>query len=263
MRVLALLIFVVASAFAQGVQPVPPLAAHVTDQTGTLDAIQLKGLEERLAAFEKEKGTQIAVLMVATTQPEDDASYANRVANAWKIGRKAVGDGVLIVVAKDDRKVRIEVAKSLEGAIPDLAAKRIIDDAMLPSFRNGDFAAGLRAGIDQLTARISGEALPAPPQPKARQGTRAGFDWVDLAVFLFFGVMIGGRILRAMLGRVFGSLATGVGAGAIALMVTSSLVLSVAAAFLALAYTLLAGGLGLAAPRRGGWVGPGPPASSV
>ncbi len=104
-------------------QPVPALTAHVIDQTGTLDAIQLKGLEDKLMAFEQAKGTQIAILMVATTQPEDIASYANRVGNAWKIGRKGVGDGVLVVVAKNDRKIRIEVAKTLEGAMPDLAAK--------------------------------------------------------------------------------------------------------------------------------------------
>jgi uncharacterized protein len=108
MRVFALLLaFLFSGAFAQNVQPVPALASHVTDQTGTLDAIQLKGLEDKLTAFEQAKGTQIAVLMVATTHPEDDASYANRVANSWKIGRKGVGDGVLVIVAKDDHKVRI------------------------------------------------------------------------------------------------------------------------------------------------------------
>src|SRR4051794_20556832 len=181
----ALLLFMFGGACAQDVQPTPPLTAHVIDQTGTLDAIQLKGLEDKLMAFEQAKGAQIAILMVATTQPEDDASFANRVGNAWKIGRKGVGDGVLVVVAKDDRKVRVEVAKTLEGAIPDLAAKQIIDDAMIPKFRQGDFAGGLRAGIDQLIARINGEALPAPTQPKAarQHAGRAGFDWTDLAIF--------------------------------------------------------------------------------
>src|SRR5205809_7387290 len=110
---LALLLCAFGAARAQNVQPVPPLTAHVIDKTGTLDAIQLKGLEDKLAAFEQSKGTQIAILMVATTQPEDDASFANRVGNAWKIGRKGVGDGLLVVVAKDDHKVRIEVAKAL------------------------------------------------------------------------------------------------------------------------------------------------------
>jgi uncharacterized protein len=258
MRVLALILALfLAPGFAQNVQPVPALTARVIDQTGTLDAIQLRGLEEKLETFEKSKGTQVAVLMLPTTHPEDDASYANRVANAWKIGRKGVGDGVLFVVAKDDRKVRIEVAKTLEGAIPDLAAKRIIDEAMLPKFRSGDFAGGLQAGVDQVIARINGEALPAPPprESRVRQASDAGFDWVDLAIFLFFGVMIGGRIVRAMFGRVFGSLLTGVGAGTIALFVTSSIFISAAAAFIALMYTLLAGGLGMVSPRRGGWGG--------
>lgn len=254
--VLCVLALMSAWAAAQNVQPVPPLTARVIDQTGTLDAIQLAGLEEKLAAFEKAKGTQVAVLMVATTQPEDDASYANRVANAWKIGRKGVGDGLLVVVAKDDRKVRVEVAKSLEGAIPDLAAQRIIEEAMVPKFRSGDFAGGLHAGLDRLMARITGEALPAArPDSHAKQGARDGFDWVDLAVFLFFGVMVGGRVVRAIFGRTLGSLLTGAGAGAVALLVTSSLFIAAVAAFIALVYTLLAGGLGVGLPRRGGWGG--------
>src|SRR3569832_56500 len=135
------------AAFAQSVLPIPPLTGHVIDQTGTLDAIEAKGLDDKLAAFEQAKGTQMVVLMVATTKPEDDASYANRVANAWKTGRKGVGDGILIVVAKDDHKVRIEVAKALEGAVPDLAAKQVIDDAMTPRFKAGDFAGGFRVGV--------------------------------------------------------------------------------------------------------------------
>ena len=131
------------AAQAQGVLPVPLLTARVIDTTGTLDAIQLKGLDDKLAAFEREKGTQIAFLLVPTTQPEDIGSYANRVANDWKIGRKGVGDGVLLVVAKNDRKVRIEVAKTLEGAVPDLAARQIIDSAITPNFRKDDYAGGL------------------------------------------------------------------------------------------------------------------------
>jgi uncharacterized protein len=246
-----------ALAHAQILQPVPQLTAHVIDQTGTLDAIQLKGLEDKLMAFEQSKGTQIAILMVATTQPEDDASFANRVGNAWKIGRKGVGDGVLIVVAKDDHKVRVEVAKTLEGAIPDLAAKRIIDEAMLPKFRQGDFAGGLQAGADQLIARINGEPLPAPTQPERRAPQHSaglGFDWGDLAVFLFIGVPIVGGILRSMLGRPLGSLVTGAGAGWIAMLVTSSFIVAVIAAIIALIFTLVSG-FGM---RRGGWIGAAP-----
>lgn len=241
---------------AQDVQPVPPLTAHVIDQTGTLDAIQLKGLEDKLMAFEQAKGTQIAILMVATTQPEDDASFANRVGNAWKIGRKGVGDGVLIVVAKDDRKVRIEVAKALEGAVPDLAAQQIIDQAMVPRFRQGDFAGGLQGGVDQLIARINGEPLPAPAQ-RERAPQRAGglgFDWGDLAIFLFIAVPVAGSILRGIFGRPLGSVLTGGGVGAIAWLVTSSVLVAGIAGLLALLFTLVAG-FGV---RRGPWIGGGP-----
>jgi uncharacterized protein len=243
-------------AYAQDLKPIPALTAHVIDQTGTLDAIQAKGLDDKLLAFEQAKGTQIAVLMVATTQPEDIASYANRVGNAWKIGRKDVGDGVLVVVAKDDRKIRIEVAKALEGAIPDLAAKHIIDEAITPEFRKGDYAAGLRAGIDQLIARISGEALPAPAQPKAGgKGGVMGFDWMDMAIFLFFAVPIAGGVLRGMFGRKLGSFFTGAGVGAVALLITSSIFVAAIAAFVALLFTMLSGGMGLPTGRRGGWGG--------
>ncbi|ROZ79225.1 YgcG family protein [Ramlibacter sp. WS9] len=250
---------------AQDLKPIPALSAHVVDQTGTLDAIQAKGLDDKLMAFEQAKGTQIAVLMVATTQPEDIASYANRVGNAWKIGRKGVGDGVLVVVAKDDRKIRIEVAKTLEGAIPDLAAKHIIDEAITPEFRKGDYAAGLRAGVDQLIARINGEALPAPALPKSKSTAKTGgmgFDWMDMAIFLFFAVPIGGSVLRGMFGRKLGSFFTGAGVGAVALFITSSLLVAGIAAFVALLFTILSGSMGLPTGRRGGfgggpWIGGG------
>jgi len=230
-------------AAAQDVLPVPELTARVIDQTGTLDAIQRKGLEDKLAAFEQKKGTQIVMLLVPTTQPEDIASYANRVGNAWKIGRKEVGDGILVIVAKDDRKVRIEVAKTLEGAVPDLAAKQIIDDAITPRFRQGDFAGGLQAAADQLIARISGEPLPAPAPPRANahpQGA-GGFDWFDLAIFLFIGVPIAGAMLRGMLGRKLGSLVTGGGAGFLALLFTSSIVVAAIAGIVALLWSLVTG----------------------
>lgn len=252
-----LLLFWLGPAGAQNVLPVPPLTAHVIDQTGTLDPIQVKGLEDKLLAFEKSKGTQIAILMVATTQPEDIASYANRVGNVWKIGRREVGDGVLLVVAKDDRKVRIEVAKTLEGAIPDLAAKQIIDEAITPNFRKGDFAAGLQAAVDRLMARITGEALPEPKAESDRRRAGEGFDWMDTAVFLFFAVPILGAMLRGVLGRKLGSLATGGGIGAIAMMLTSSLVIAGVAGLAALLFSLLSGGLGssLGSRRHSGWGG--------
>ena len=254
-RLIAWLVLVctcLTGAFAQSLQPIPPLTAHVVDQTNTFDAIELKGLDEKLLEYEKRKGTQIAVLMVASAQPEDIASFANRAANSWKIGRKGVGDGVLIVVAKDDHKVRIEVAKTLEGAIPDLAAKNIIDDVITPNFKKGDFAGGLRLATDQLIARIEGEALPDPKQPKANAGglgALGNIDWTTAAMFIFIGVPVVGGILKGMFGRTFGSLATGAGVGTIALLVTSSLFMAGIAAFIALLVALLTGG-GMG--RRGG-----------
>lgn len=249
---------------AQGVLPVPELKARVVDQTGTLDAIQRQGLEDKLAAFEQKKGTQIVMLLVPTTQPEDIASYANRIANAWKIGRREVGDGVLVVVAKNDRKVRIEVAKTLEGAVPDLAARRITDDAITPRFREGDFAGGLQAAADQLMARISGEGLPEPPQGGTRTPSAdAGIDWFDLAIFLFFAVPIAGAILRGVFGAKLGPLLTGGGTGLVALAVTSSVVLAVIAGMVALVVALASGsfGTGLGRHSRGGrhgpWIGGG------
>lgn len=228
---------------AQGVLPVPALTARVIDTTGTLDAIQLKGLDDKLAAFERDKGTQIAFLLVPSTLPEDISSYANRVANDWKIGRKGVGDGVLLVVAKNDRKVRIEVAKTLEGAVPDLAARQIIEQAITPNFRKDDYAAGLQAAAEMLIARINGEALPAPPAAKAQRNQGGGFDWMDLAIFLFIAVPVGGAVVRRILGRKIGSLAVGGGVGAIAMAITSSIAVAGVAGVVALLYTLLSGGM--------------------
>ncbi|MFV0681463.1 TPM domain-containing protein [Ottowia sp.] len=164
------------NAAAQSVLPVPALTGQVIDQTGTLDTAQIAQLEATLATLERDKGAQLVVLMVPTTVPEDIASYANRVGNAWKIGRDGVGDGVILLVALKDRRVRIEVAKTLEGAIPDIAARHIIDEAIKPRFRAGDFAGGITAAVDQLNARIRGEALPPLWPSKHRQPVQ----WVFL-----------------------------------------------------------------------------------
>ncbi len=228
------------AATAQTVQPVPALTARVMDSTGTLDAARLQALEAKLAAFEQRRGAQVVVLMVPTTQPEDIAAYAQRVGDSWKIGRKSVGDGLLLVVAKNDRKVRIETTKALEGAIPDLAAKQIIDEAITPRFKQGDFAGGLDAATDQIMARISGENLPAPAAPPGTAPTAGhGFDWTDLAVFLFFAVPIGGRVLAAIFGRKLGSVATGGAVGVLAWIFTSSLLVAGLAAVAGLVFALV------------------------
>ncbi|HMN22652.1 MAG TPA: TPM domain-containing protein [Ottowia sp.] len=240
---------------AQGLQPVPALTAHVIDTTGTLDAAQSAALEAKLATLEREKGAQLVLLMVPTTAPEDIAAYANRVGNTWKIGRAGVGDGLLVLVAKNDRRVRIEVAKTLEGAVPDIAASHIIDEAMTPFFRQGDFAAGLDAAVDQLSARIRGEPLPPVQQPRA-QGAR--FDPVDLMVFLFIGLPIISTIARAVFGNKLGSLLTGAGVGTLAYILTASLVLALVAAVFGLVFALLGGRRPPLGPPGAGGRGRGP-----
>ncbi|CAN7411034.1 TPM domain-containing protein [Polaromonas sp. LjRoot131] len=245
------------AAWAQGgVQAVPALTAHVMDSTGTLDAAQREALEAKLTAFEQSRGAQIVFLIVPTTQPEDIAAYAQRVGDSWKIGRKGIGDGLLLVVAKNDRKVRIETTKALEGAIPDLAARQVIDTAVTPRFKQGDFAGGLTAAADQLIARISGENLPAPEQGGSGN---EGFEWTDLAVFLFFAVPIGGRIAAMVLGRKFGSLATGGVVGVLAWIFTSSLIVAGLAVLVGTVFALVAslGALGSGGRSSGGWTSGG------
>lgn len=246
-RALAALFFAAFSlptAWAQALREIPALTAHAIDQTGTLSTAQLQALEAQLAGIERQQGAQVVVLMVPTTAPEDIAAFANRVGNQWKIGRKGVGDGVLVIVAKDDRKMRIEVAKALEGAIPDIAAARIIDQAMRPRFREGDFAGGLGAAVEQLRARIANEALPTPQgsPPGGAAASQAGFDWTDLAVFLFFGVMVVGPIVRMLFGRPLGSLVMGGGVGVLAFLLTASIAVALGAGVLALLYTGLFSG---------------------
>jgi uncharacterized protein len=242
---------------AQSLLPVPALTGHVIDTSGTLSVEQQQALEAKLASFEAASGSQVVVLVVPTTQPEDIASYANRVASSWKIGRKEVGDGLLLIVAKDDRKLRIEVARSLEGAVPDLAAKRVIDQAISPRFKQGDFAGGLDAGVEQLMALVRGEALPAPePATAPRQ---AGFQWMDLAVFLFFAVAVGGSMARRLLGNKLGAVLTGGVASVVAMVVTASLLIAILAGLAGLVFTLLSSLNPVRSGRHGGgpWGGMG------
>ncbi len=219
-----------AGAWAQDLLPVPTLTARVIDQTQTLAEPERADLEAKLAAFEQRKGSQMVVLMVPTTQPEDIASYANRVGNAWKIGRKDVGDGILVIVAKNDRKMRIEVAKTLEGAVPDLAAIRIIDEEMKPRFRNNDFAGGLNAAVARLIGLVDGEALPAPSSG-SDESAGDGIDWENLAIFLFVGVFVAAPIVRSIVGKKLGSVVMGGGIGVIAFFITTSIVIAVLAGF--------------------------------
>ncbi len=218
----------------QGLQPIPELNARVIDQTGTLDAASKAALEARLAAFEQERGSQVVVVMVPTTAPEDIADYTQRLGDAWKIGRREVGDGVLFVIAKDDRRLRIATAKALEGAIPDLMARRILDQAVTPAFRQGDYAGGIQAGVDQILARINGENLPLPGE-RGAGGTGGGLeDWTDLLVFMVFAVPFISLVLRQTFGNKLGTLLTGVGAGGLAWVITSVLWIAIGAGLVGL-----------------------------
>lgn len=193
--------------------PIPALKTRVTDLTQTLSGEQQSLLEARLAAFEQQKGSQIAVLIVPTTQPEAIEQYSIRVVDAWKLGREKEDDGVLLLVAKNDRKLRIEVGRGLEGAIPDIYAKRIISEIISPKLKQGDFVGGINAGVDKLIALVNGEALPAPQsQPALLDGL------MQMWPLLFFGVIALGMFLRSIFGDFIGSGLNGALFGGLALV---------------------------------------------
>ena len=249
---LAALLWFATAAHAQDTLPVPPLSARVIDQTGTLTEAQTTALVQKLALIETQRGAQVVVLIVPTTQPEDIAAYGQRVADSWKVGRRDIGDGLVIVVAKNDRRINIEVAKTLEGPIPDVLAGRIINEQIKPAFRSGDYAGGLNAAIDRLDKAIAGEALPAPTRQggsKVNRGALGGFDIQDLAIFLFVGVPIAGALLTGVFGRKFGSVLTGGAVGGIAWFLTTSLLVAGGAGLVAL---FLVGVMGMGGGMLGG-----------
>jgi uncharacterized protein len=186
---------------------VPPLKARVTDLTGTLSASQRAGLEESLRAFEALKGSQIAILIVPTTEPETIEQYAIRVAEQWKLGRKGVDDGALLLVAKNDRALRIEVGYGLEGVLPDAITKRVIEEIIVPRFREGDFHGGLQAGTQRLIRLIEGEPLPPPKQDwrsaddnQVSQGLLAFALASVFALPALFGPLIAAVLASGMVG---------------------------------------------------------------
>jgi uncharacterized protein len=237
---------------------VPPLTGRVVDQTGTLSAGDVAALTQTLKALELRKGSQIAVLIVPTTEPETIEQYSIRVAEAWKIGRKKVDDGALLVVAKNDRKLRIEVGYGLEGALNDVTSKRIIDEIITPKFKSGDFAGGISAGVERIIGVIDGEPLPPPPPRPQRQG-----DNSDLTQFLnpfnpftIIIVLVLGGVFRSVFGRLFGSIATGGLIGIVAWFIFGSLILSGIAGVIASIFTMFSDSITAATPRgRGGWSG--------
>lgn len=241
-------------AAAQDLRPIPRLEARVTDLTGTLTAEQQAALDEKLRAFEARKGSQLAVLIVPTTTPEEIEQYSIRVVDAWKLGREEIDDGALLLVAKDDRRLRIEVGYGLEGALPDAIANRITDETIAPLFKQGDYFGGISAGVEQMIRVIDGEELPAPD--RRWQGGEP--DIVGLLPILLVVVLIGSTVLRSIFGRPLGAAITGAGVGALAFMVSQALGIAIFAGFIAFLFALL-GGMGTrgwsSGARRGGWGG--------
>jgi uncharacterized protein len=240
------------AAGAQDLQPIPKLATRVTDLTGTLTAGQQTALEQKLSAFESAKGAQLAVLIVPTTQPEEIEPYSIRVVDAWKLGRKGVDDGALLIVAKDDHKVRIEVGRGLEGVLTDALSNRILDETVKPAFRQGNFYGGIDAGLEQMMKLVSGESLP-PPERQWQPGRRGHGS--GLVLPLLFAVFAGSAVLRGLFGRTLGSALTGAGAGLLVWIAGYALALAGLAAIGAFLFTLLGGLGGRSGWSSGGWGG--------
>ncbi|MEO5574465.1 MAG: YgcG family protein [Gammaproteobacteria bacterium] len=237
---------------------VPPLTARVTDLTGTLSAQQKASLEQTLQTFEAAKGSQIAVLMVPTTEPETVEQYALRVAEQWKLGRKGVDDGVLLLIAKDDRAMRIEVGYGLEGALNDATAKRIIAEIITPHFKQNDFFTGIQAGVQALINVAQGEALPAPVARASSNAAKNDTSIGQLLPLAFLLAFIVAPILRGVIGRFPASVATGALASGLIWLFMGSLFFAVVIGILALIFSLFGGmGPGVGGMGRGGSYGGG------
>ncbi len=238
-----------AAAWAGAEVAVPPLKSRVTDLASTLSQDQRAALEQKLAALEARKGSQVAVLLVPTTQPETVEQYAIRVFDQWKLGRKGVDDGVLLLIAKNDRKLRIEVGRGLEGAIPDAFAKRIIDEEITPRFKQGDFHGGISAGVDRIVKLVDGEPMPPPAKQPARQSPSPISDWSGEALFYgLFALLVLAGLLKSLLGRLLGSGVTGI-ASSILIYLLAGLGFALIAGILIFVISLLLGGTS----RVSGW----------
>lgn len=256
-RVFLLALFVGWAGVALALVAVPPLTDRVVDQTGSLSAGDVAALTQTLKDLETRKGSQIAVLMVPTTDGEAIEPFALRVAEAWKIGRRKIDDGALLVIAKDDRRLRIEVGYGLEGALTDATTKRIIDEDITPKFKAGDFGGGVKAGVDRMVKVVDGEKLPEPEPPHWQDSQ---FDPEALFnPFIIIPAIIFGGLLRSMLGRLLGSVAAGGLTALIAWFIVGSLLAAVIVGVLASLFVLISDGIVSAGPGRrggmGGWPG--------
>jgi uncharacterized protein len=255
MRLLIVLALLCGSALneaaAQSLQAIPKLEARVTDLTGTLTAGQQAELEQKLRDFESRKGVQIAVLVVPTTQPEEIEQFSIRVAEAWKLGRKTVDDGVLLIVAKNDHTLRIENGNGLEGVLTDAISNRIIEDTMVPLLRQGQFFQAISAGTDQIMKLVDGEPLPPPDRTWQHQRPQQ-WNFLPFAIFAF---LIGSAVLRSIFGRVAGSVLSGGGIGVLVFILTQTLTLAIGAGVISLFLGLLGVGSGWSSGGYGGFGG--------
>ena len=257
--IVALLAALAAAAVARAEIPVPKLESRVTDLTNALTAEQRQALETRLAEFEARKGAQIAVLIVPTTQPETIEQYARRVLDEWKLGRKGIDDGALLLIAMQDRKLRIETQYGLEGPLPDATAKRIVDTIIVPRFKQKDYYGGISAGIERMIAVVDGEPL---PEPAAKMAPKGGGGDVDIGALLMIGfalVFVVGAVLRRMMGRVGGAAVTAGIGGGISWLMIGSLIAAGGVALLLFILSLLINVAGLSrmgSHRSGGWGSP-------
>jgi uncharacterized protein len=235
-----------------GLLPIPPVA-RVTDLTQSLSPAEVSALNAKLADWEARTSHQLVVLIVPTTQPEPIESYTLRVAEKWKIGRKGQDNGAVFLVAKNDKRMRIEVGYGLEGVLTDVTSRRIIAENVAPAFREGRFAAGINAGVDRIIA-VVGEGKPLPPRQATSSGKSAGgFNFETLFVVLFIAVPVVGGILRRIFGRLLGST---VGAGIVgfgAWLFLGSIALAVLAAIVGFIMMIFIGMNGGTPGRGGGW----------
>ena len=251
---LALVLLVVALG-ARAETPVPKMTARVTDQTGSLTAAERDRLEEKLRAFEQAKGSQVAVLLVASIGTEVIEDFAGRVTDEWKLGRKSVDDGVLFVVAKQERKMRIHTGRGVQGTLTDALSRRIIAELVAPRFRTGDFAGGIEAGVDAIIKAIEGEALPLPAPKKASGKVDTVSSYSNFIWIAFFAVPVVAMVLRSIVGRAAGAGLTSGITGIAAWFVFGSLAFGLVAAVAAFAFTLVGGsGIGRGVNRGGGYI---------
>ena len=245
---------VISSARAQ--VAVPPLTGRVVDLTSTLSPSEAASLEQKLKSFEDRKGTQIAVLIVPTTQPEEIEQYAIRVVEQWKLGRKKIDDGALLLVAKNDRRLRIEVGYGLEGALNDATANRIINEIITPQFRAGDFVGGINAGVDRMIKVIDGEPLPAPKP--IQQMSPGAFDALgEFFPVLLIGSIVVGGIMRSIFGRLGGSIVTGAGVGFVVWLFVGALAIAGLAGLAGFFFTLIGNTVMMSGGRGGSFGGGG------